>query len=70
MLQDYVLLRTTDAPKVKIGKNVRYPLVASAVPKGVRVMTNIIPNIQKMGFVDHDLCKFPELAMYKYLTTF
>ena len=28
---------------------------------------NIIPNLQKMGFVNHNLCKFLELAMNKYM---
>ena len=32
-------------------------------------MMNIIPNLQKMGFVDHDLRKFPELAMNRYMNT-
>ena len=35
--------------------------------KGVRITQNIIPNLKKMTFVDHDLQKFPYLAMDKYL---
>ena len=30
-------------------------------------MTDIIPNFKKMGFVNHDLHKFQELKMYRYM---
>ena len=39
------------------------------IPKGVWVMMNIIPNLQKIGFVDHNLRKFPELKMNIYMTS-
>ena len=29
---------------------------------------NIIPNLKKMGFIDHDLGKFPKLDMKRYMT--
>ena len=41
--------------------------MAPIVSIGVQVMKNIIPNFKKMTFVNHDLQKFPELAMDKYM---
>ena len=69
MLPDYVPPITTYTPKVRLGKNVKYPLVAPTIPKGVQVTMDILPNLQKMGFVDHDLHKFLELAMDRYMTS-
>ena len=31
--------------------------------------TNIIPNLKKLRFIDHDLHKFPELSMDRYMAT-
>ena len=31
-------------------------------------MANIILNLNKLGFIDHDLLKFPELEMKRYMT--
>ena len=30
-------------------------------------MIDMVPNLKKMGFVNHDLHKFPELKMYRYM---
>ena len=68
MLPNYVLPKPVDALKVRLGKNAKYQLVALAIPKGVRVTVNIIPNLKNIGFVDHDLCKFLELEMNRYMT--
>lgn len=68
MFPYYVPLRMFDAPKGKIGKNEKYPLVVPIIQKGLQVTENIIPNLQKMGFVNHDLHKFLELAMHRYMT--
>ena len=68
MVPGYILLRIDDAPCLDIIKNSKYPLVKLVVLKGIHVMTNILSNMNKMGFVDHDLWKFPELAMSWYMT--
>ena len=31
-------------------------------------MANIIPNLKKMSFFNHDLHRFPEVKMKKYMT--
>ena len=31
-------------------------------------MIDMVPNLKKMGFVNHDLRKFPKLTMERYLT--
>ena len=40
MLPDYVLLRPTDAPKVRLGKNVNYQLVSPTIPGEDWIMAN------------------------------
>ena len=59
MFPYYVPPTPKDAPKVRLGKNEKYSLETPIVSKGVWVMTNIIPNLHKMGFIDHDLQTFP-----------
>ena len=61
MLPNYVLPKPVDAPKVRLEKNAKYPLVAPTISKGVRVTTHILPRLQNMSFVDHNLHKFTEL---------
>ena len=68
MFPDYVLSRPTNALRVVVGKKFRVLLLAPAIPKGVRVKPNIIPNIHKLGFIGHDLQKFLELDMKRYMT--
>ena len=63
MLPGYIPLRIDDAPFLDIIKNSKYPLVKLAVLKGIHVMTNILSNMKKMGFVYHDMGKFHELDM-------
>ena len=48
MLLDYVLPRPVDALKFRVAKNSKYQLVAPVVPKGVMLMVNIVPNLQKV----------------------
>ena len=69
LLPYYVPPRPMEEPKVTFGKNSKYQLVTPAILIGVHVMVNIIPNLQKMGFIGHDLRKFPELDMKQYMTT-
>ena len=68
MLPYYVPPRTSNATKVRLNKNEKYQLVSPSIPKGVRVISNIIPNLQNMSFDDHDLRRFLELEMKKYMT--
>ena len=67
MLLDYVPPRPANAPNIRIDKNTRYPLITLTVLKGVRVIMNILLNMKKMNFVDHDLWKYLDLAMEKYI---
>ena len=67
MKSNYVLPRPADPPKIQITKNTRYPLVTLTVLKGFRVIMNILLNMKKMNFVDHDMWKYLELAMEKYI---
>ena len=67
---DYISPKKEDAPKIRIMKNARCPLVAPTVPKRVWVTQNILPNLKKMSFIDHDLRKIPEMAMDKYMVFF
>ena len=69
ILPNYVPPRPVDVLKVRLGKNLKYQLVTPSISNGVQVSTSIITNLQKMGFVDHDLRKFPELEMNRYMTT-
>ena len=69
MLLNYVPLRPSKAPNVTIGKSVKYQLVSLSIPKGIRVTTNIIPNLNKLEFIDHDLHNFLELSMERYMAT-
>ena len=63
MLPDYVPLMSSDAPKVTIYKNVKYQLVSPSISKGVRMTTKIRPKLKKLGFIDHEMCKFPKCSM-------
>lgn len=45
MILDYVPPKPSDAPTVILDKNAKYQLVALGILKGVRKMTNIIPNL-------------------------
>ena len=67
MLRPYVPPRRSDAPKIRVPKNASYPLVAPTASKGVQVSQNIMPNLKKLTFVDHDIRKFPELDMKNYV---
>ena len=51
----YVLPRLDEAPKVIIGKNSKYSSVNPSKPKGFHVTVDILPNLKKMEFIDHDL---------------
>ena len=67
MLPDYFPPILGDGPKIRILKNARYQLVAPTILKGVRIPTNIIPNLKRMTFVYHNLRKFPGFAINKYM---
>ena len=67
ILPPYTPLRSDDVPKVRIPNNAMFPLVAPKIPKGVWVMQNMLPNIKKMTFIDHDIHKFIELDMKNYM---
>ena len=56
-----------EEPKVTIGKNAKYQLVNPTITKGFHVTMAILPTLKKMGFIDDDLQKFPELEMKWYM---
>ena len=64
----YIPLRKDDAPRINISKNSKYMLVSPSITKGIHVVVDILSNPRKMGFIDHDLTKFPELTMSQYMT--
>ena len=55
MLSPYIPPIIDDAPKVRIPKNARCPLVALLVPKGVQATQDILPHLKNMTFVNHDV---------------
>ena len=44
-----------DAPNIVIHNNYKYILVKPSIPKRIRVMEDILPNMKKLAFIDHDL---------------
>ena len=51
-LLGYIQPRKDDAPPIVIRKNSKYPLVNPAIPKGVHVSGNIVPNLKKLLLFD------------------
>ena len=63
ILQIYIPPRKDDAPHVVIRNNSKYPLVKTTIVKGVHAMMDIMYNLKKFSFYDHELRKLPKLHM-------
>ena len=63
MFPGYIPLRKYEAHHVTINNNSKYARVNPSISKEVHVMTNILLNLKKMGFVNHDLWNFIKFAM-------
>ena len=61
ILHEYIPSRKDDSPTILIHKNAKYPLVKLDIPKGMHLMEDILPNLKKHSFADHDLWKFLEI---------
>ena len=66
-LLGYIPLQKEYSLPIIIRKNSRYPLANPTISKGVHVMTDIMANMNKLTFSNHDLRKFPKLHMSKYM---
>ena len=65
----YILPRCTNTPKVKIPKKTGAPLIATFVPKGVKLLMDIMSNLRKLSFVDHDTKNQRDLNHKNYMDT-
>ena len=54
MLPPYVSPRRRDAPKDVVPNNEKTPPIVPFIPKVVKVVKNILPNVQKIAYADHD----------------
>ena len=68
-LLPYILPRWISAPKFKIPKQTWAMPIAPLVPKGVKVLMDIMSNLWKLSFVDHDKNKHKELDCQNYMDT-
>ena len=57
MLLPYIPPRCYDVPNVKIPKKSRDSLVASSVPKIIKLLKDILPNLQNLSSANHDTKK-------------
>ena len=67
MLLGYLQPRKMDAPYVPINKNAKYTLVELVIPKNLRMIGKVLPNLWKFSFVDHDLKKCLEFKRDQYM---
>ena len=63
----YVSSRCRDAPKFTIPKRKNTPLIAPLIPKGVKVVKDILPNVEKLSYADHDTKPQPDLDRNNYM---
>ena len=55
--------------QVKIPKQKGAPLIAPLIPKGVKVLMDIMSNLRKQSFVDHDMKNRRDLDQKNYMDT-
>ena len=67
MLPPYVPPRHRNAPEATILKNGKILLIAVLVPKGVKVVKYILPNVKNLSYIDHDMKPPPELDHKNYM---
>ena len=66
-LSPYILPRRSNALKVRIPKKSGAPLIAPLVLKGVKVLKDILSNLWKLSFCDHDTKKQKYLDKKNYM---
>ena len=57
-IQGYVPLRKVGELAVCMNKNQNYNINMSATPKGVHMMMDIVPRLQKLQYSDHDILEY------------
>ena len=55
LLPPYITPRRSDEPNIRVLKMSRYLLVAPMVPEGFKLLHNILSNLHKLSFTDHDM---------------
>ena len=67
LMLPYIPPRHTDAPRVTIQKKVGEPLIVSLLLKGMKVMKDVMMNVRKLSFVDHDTKSQIDLDHQNYM---
>ena len=65
----YIPPRHNDALKVTNPKKAWAPLIVALVPKGMKVLKDIMSNVRKLSFVDHDTKRQIDLDLQNYMDT-
>ena len=69
LMPHYIPPRRTDAPRITVLEKKAAPLIVPLVPKGVKVLKDIIPNLRKLSFDDHDMRIQTDLDHQNYIDT-
>ena len=69
ILPGYIPPRKYHSLIVVIHKNAKCMSIKLSIPKDVHVTKDIMPNLKKLAFTDHDLGKFLEQKMSWYMTS-
>ena len=67
LMPPYVPPRCRDAPRVTIPKRIGAPLIVPLVPKEVKVLKDIFPNVRKLSYADHDMKVQADLDRQNYM---
>ena len=63
----YVSPRCKDAPKFTVPKGAKTPLIMPLIPRGVKVVKDILSNVETLSYVDHDTKPQIDLEHIKYM---
>ena len=58
-----------DEPRVTIPKRTGAALIVPLVPKGVKVLKDILPNVRNLSYIDHDTKPQTDLDHRNYMDT-
>ena len=67
MMPPYVSPRCKDAPKFTVPKGAKTPLITPLIPRGVKVVKDILSNVETLSYVDHDTKPRVYLDRNKYM---
>ena len=67
MIPPYIPPKRIDSLKVKIPQQTGAPLIVPLVPKGVKVLMDIMLNLRKLYFADHDMKNHRDLELRNYM---